>query len=233
MPRRSIRARLAYLRGMHSTVEENYLKALFALSADTGEVNVNDLSKRLGLKMPTVTSMMKKLAAKKLVHYERYKPLRLTEKGRKEAALIVRKHRLTEMFLVEKMGFGWENVHDIAEQVEHINAPEFFEKMDELLGHPKIDPHGSPIPDRNGKIVYKEYVRLCDCHPGEAVRITAVIHTSGEFLRFLNSRNLKLGAGLKVKTVEPFDRSMVVTIGRRPPESLSLTVCERLLVEKM
>ena len=223
---------LAYLRTMHSTVEENYLKALFALSADTGEVNVNDLSKRLGLKMPTVTSMMKKLAAKKLVHYERYKPLRLTEKGRKEAALIVRKHRLTEMFLVEKMGFGWENVHDIAEQVEHINAPEFFEKMDELLGHPEIDPHGSPIPDRHGKIVYREYTRLSECVPGDAVRLTAVIHTSGEFLRFLNSRNLKLGARLKVKTVESFDRSMVVMIGKRPPETLSLTVCERLLVEK-
>lgn len=218
---------------MHSTVEENYLKALFALSADTGEVNVNDLSKRLGLKMPTVTSMMKKLAAKKLVHYERYKPLRLTEKGRKEAALIVRKHRLTEMFLVEKMGFGWENVHDIAEQVEHINAPEFFEKMDELLGHPEIDPHGSPIPDRHGRIVYREYTRLSECRTGEAVRLTAVIQTSGEFLRFLNSRELTLGTKLKVKAVEPFDRSMVVTIGKRPPETLSLTVCERLLVEKV
>jgi DtxR family Mn-dependent transcriptional regulator len=217
---------------MYSTVEENYLKALFALSAGTGEVNVNDLSKRLGLKMPTVTSMMKKLAAKKLVHYERYKPLRLTEKGRKEAALIVRKHRLTEMFLVEKMGFGWENVHDIAEQVEHINAPEFFEKMDELLGHPEIDPHGSPIPDRQGRVVYREYTRLSECRTGEAVRLTAVIQTSSEFLRFLNSRELTLGTRLKVKAVEPFDRSMVVTIGKRLPETLSLTVCERLLVEK-
>src|SRR5580700_8948740 len=108
---------------MNSLTEENYLKALFNLSSETGEVNVNELSKSLGIKMPTVTSMMKKLAGKKLVHYESYKPLRLTEKGKREAALIIRKHRLTEMFLVQKMNFGWENVHDIAEQVEHIQSP--------------------------------------------------------------------------------------------------------------
>src|SRR5579863_10022481 len=117
---------------MSSLTEENYLKTLFNLSNESGEVNVNELSKHLGIKMPTVTSMMKKLAAKKLVHHEKYKPLRLTEKGKREAGLIIRKHRLTEMFLVEKMGFGWENVHEIAEQIEHIQSPDFFEKMDEL-----------------------------------------------------------------------------------------------------
>ena len=127
---------------MISLTEENYVKALFNLSNESGEVNVNELSKWLQIKMPTVTSMMKKLAEKKLVHYESYKPLRLTEKGKKEAALIIRKHRLTEMFLVEKMGFGWENVHEIAEQVEHIHSPDFFEKMDELLGFPKMDQIG-------------------------------------------------------------------------------------------
>src|SRR5215217_3581163 len=122
---------------MHSLAEENYLKGLFNLADETGAVSVNDLSRHLGIKMPTVNSMVKKLSDKGLVHYETYKPLKLTEKGRKEAALIIRKHRLTEMFLVEKMGFGWESVHEIAEQIEHIQAPEFFEKMDELLGYPK------------------------------------------------------------------------------------------------
>uniref|UniRef100_UPI002657FE3A metal-dependent transcriptional regulator n=1 Tax=Ferruginibacter sp. TaxID=1940288 RepID=UPI002657FE3A len=134
---------------MYTLTEENYLKALFNMANETGEVNVAELSKRLEIKMPTVTSMMKKLSGKKLVHYESYKPLRLTDKGKKEAGLIIRKHRLTEMFLVDKMKLGWEDVHDIAEQIEHIQSRVFFEKMDELLGNPKLDPHGSPIPDKN------------------------------------------------------------------------------------
>lgn len=113
---------------MNSSVEENYLKALLGLGHETGEVNVKDLSDHLGIKMPTVTSMMKKLADKQLVHYESYKPLRLTDTGRKTAGLIVRKHRLTEMFLVQKMGFGWEEVHDIAEQIEHLDSPLFLKK---------------------------------------------------------------------------------------------------------
>src|SRR3982751_2858382 len=108
---------------MNSFTEENYLKALFNLANEKGEVSVNDLSKQLQIKMPTVNSMMKRLAEKKLVTYESYKPLKLTEKGKKEAGIIIRKHRLTEMYLVEKMGFGWEQVHEIAEQIEHIQAP--------------------------------------------------------------------------------------------------------------
>ena len=123
---------------MDSLVKENYLKALFSLSNDKGEVNVNELSKRLGVKMPSATNMIKKLAEKKLVHYEKYKPVRLTEKGRNEAMHIIRKHRLTEMFLVEIMGFGWEEVHNIAEQIEHIKSPKLFAKMAELLYYPKF-----------------------------------------------------------------------------------------------
>lgn len=218
---------------MNSLVEENYLKALFSLSNEKGEVNVNDLSKRLDIKMPTVTSMMKKLAIKKLVHYESYKPLKLTEKGKKEAALIIRKHRLTEMYLVEKMGFGWEDVHEIAEQVEHIHAPAFFEKMDELLGYPKIDPHGSPIPDKNGKVVWKEYNKLSECKVGDTVKLAAVINTSDEFLEFLNSREISLGLKLKIKAVESFDLSMIVSYNKRTEQTLSHTVCERLLIEKI
>ncbi len=218
---------------MNSLAEENYLKALLNLSNDKGEVNVNELSKRLEIKMPTVTSMMKRLSSKKLVHYESYKPLRLTEKGKKEAAAIIRKHRLTEMFLVEKMGFGWEQVHDIAEQIEHIQSPEFFAKMDELLGYPKLDPHGSPIPDKNGKMVWKEYSKLSECKAGDTIKLSAVINTSAEFLKFLNSRELSLGLKLKIKSVEPFDNTMVVSYGKRLSETFSHTVCERLLVEKV
>lgn len=216
----------------NSYTEENYLKALFNLASETGEVNVNELSKSLEIKMPTVTSMMKKLSEKKLVHYESYKPLRLTEKGKKEAGLVIRKHRLTEIFLVDKMNFGWEDVHDIAEQIEHIQSPVFFEKMDELLGYPKIDPHGSPIPDRDGKIVLKSYDKLSDCKVGETVRFLAVINTSSEFLKFLNSREMRLGLKIKIKSIEAFDKSMVVSYGKRQNEALSHIVCERLLVKK-
>src|SRR5580693_2731644 len=217
---------------MISLTEENYLKSLFNLAKNAGEVNVNELSKQLDIKMPTVTSMMKKLAEKKLVHYESYKPLRLTEKGKKEAALVVRKHRLTEMYLVDKMGFGWEEVHDIAEQVEHVRSAAFFDKIDELLGFPKHDPHGAPIPDKNGKFAWIAYDKLSDCHAGDTVRVSAVIHTSSEFLKFLNNREIKLGTKIKIKSVESFDGSMVVSYDNRPADTLSHTVCERLLVEK-
>jgi DtxR family Mn-dependent transcriptional regulator len=216
----------------NSLTEENYLKALYNIANEAGEVNVAELSKSLDIKMPTVTSMMKKLAKKNLVHYESYKPLRLTEKGKKEAGLIIRKHRLTEMFLVDKMKMGWEDVHDIAEQIEHIQSPVFFEKMDELLGYPKVDPHGSPIPDRKGKIVLKSYDKLSDCQAGETVRLAAVINTSSEFLKFLNTREMRLGLKIKIKSIEPFDKSIVVSYGKRTAEVLSNVASERLLVER-
>ena len=218
---------------MISLTEENYLKALYNLSKESGGVNVNELSKALKIKMPTVTSMMKKLGAKKLVDYESYKPLRLTEKGKKEAGLIIRKHRLAEMFLVEKMGFGWEEVHDIAEQIEHIQSPGFFEKMDQLLGYPKIDPHGEPIPDKDGKMVLKQYKKLSECEGGDTVTLSAVINTSVEFLKFLNNREIHLGLKIKIKSVEPFDGTMIITYDERSSETLSHTVCERLFVEKL
>jgi DtxR family Mn-dependent transcriptional regulator len=217
---------------MNSLIEENYLKALFNMANEAGEVNVTELSRRLEIKMPTVTSMMKKLSDKKLVLYESYKPLRLSEKGKKEAGLIIRKHRLTEMFLVEKMHLGWEDVHDIAEQIEHIQSPVFFEKMDELLGYPKVDPHGSPIPDKSGKIVWKEYNKLSDCREGETVKLAAVINTSSDFLKFLNNHEMRLGVKIKIRSIEPFDRSMMVSYGKRQAEVLSNVVCERILVEK-
>lgn len=218
---------------MHSYTEENYLKALFNLASSKGEVSVNDLSKHLAIKMPTVNSMAKKLAEKKLLLYESYKPLRLTDKGKKEAALIIRKHRLTEMFLVQEMGFGWEEVHEIAEQIEHLQSPLFFEKMDEMLGYPTIDPHGSPIPDKTGKLEWIHYEKLCDCTPGETVKLAAVIHTTDDFLKFLNNHQLFLGVKLKIKSVESFDGSVRITYNKIKEETLSLTVAERLLVEKL
>ncbi|SEW45666.1 iron (metal) dependent repressor, DtxR family [Chitinophaga sp. YR573] len=218
---------------MNSQTEENYLKAIFNIANEKGETSINELSKQLDIKMPTVNSMMKRLAEKELVHYESYKPIRLTEKGKKEAALIIRKHRLTEMYLVEKMGFGWEQVHDIAEQVEHIQSPDFFEKMDEILGFPKVDPHGSPIPDRNGNIVWVEYNKLSECQSGDTVTLAAVIYSSDEFLKFLNNRGLQLGVVLKIISMEPFDGTMTVSYGKRKSEMLSRVACDRLLIKKV
>lgn len=215
---------------MISQTEENYLKALFALTSVKGETSANEISKQLDIRMPTVNSMMKRLAEKGFVVYESYKPLRLTDEGKKEAALILRKHRLTEMYLVNKMGFGWEEVHDIAEQVEHIQSQKFFDKMDELLGYPTVDPHGSPIPDSKGKIITAQYSKLSDCKQGDLVVLKAVSHSSKELLKFLTNRMLILGVEIRVDSVEKFDNSITISYVDHQHEVLSNKVCERLLV---
>ncbi len=216
---------------MRSPTEENYLKALFHLSNDKAEANISELSALLQVSKPTVNSMVKNLKKQGLVIYEKYKPLKLTEKGRKAAALVLRKHRLTEMYLVDKMGFGWEEVHDIAEQVEHIDSPVFFERMDELLGYPRVDPHGSPIPDKEGTVEVQTYQSLSNCKPGDKVKLAALMHSSADFLAFLNSRELSLGHELHVLSSESYDGSMVVNYHNHQAETLSRTVCDRLLVE--
>lgn len=218
---------------MNTYAEENYLKALFNLSNEKGEVTVQELSKELQIKMPSVNSMVKKLAEKKLVYYESYKPLRLTDNGKKEAGLIIRKHRLTEMYLVEKMGFGWEQVHEIAEQVEHLQSPFFFDKMDEIMGFPNVDPHGSPIPDKDGKIQWLQYKKLSDNKVGDSIKLAAVTNSSEDFLKFLNSRELHLGLVVKVIAIEDFDGSMLVSYGKKVNEMLSKIVAEKLLTEKI
>lgn len=215
---------------MASQTEENYLKALFNLANSDGEINISDLAQQLEVSMPTANSMVKNLQKRGLVDYEKYKPVKLTQVGRKEAALIIRKHRLTEMFLVKKMGFGWEEVHEIAEQVEHIHSPKLFERMDEMMGHPTIDPHGSPIPDRQGRIQNLQLKSLSEAKPGQEVILSALADSSTDFLQYLNSRNLSLGTELKILSKEPFDQSMTVSYGDQVKESLSQKVCEKLLI---
>ena len=215
---------------MNSLTEENYLKALYHLVNDNDEVSVNDLSRQLNIKMPSVNSMIKKFADKKWVKYESYKPIKLTESGKKEASLIVRKHRLTEMFLVEKMGFGWENVHEIAEQLEHIHSEVFFDKMDEILNYPKVDPHGEPIPDKDGNVIQADFKKLSKCQENDRVELASVTTSSEEFLSFLNKRNLSLGTEIKVLQREDFDQSMKVFYYDQE-ENFSKTVCDRLLVK--
>lgn len=214
---------------MATPTEENYLKALFNLSQKTGKVSISSLSEMLEVSKPTANSMVKNLQAQGFVSYEKYKPLTLTTKGEKIAALILRKHRLTEMYLVEKMGFGWDEVHEIAEQVEHVKSQAFFDRMDELMGYPSQDPHGSPIPDKDGKIDIPNYKNLTECKPGSDVVVAALSESSKEFLEFLNSKDLLLGAQLRLLSVSDFDQSVVVTYNGRN-ESLSSQVSRRLLV---
>lgn len=216
---------------MASSTEENYLKALFNLDSEKGEITVSDLSNVLAVSTPTVNSMVKNLYEKGLVQYEKYKPITLTPKGKKEAALIIRKHRLTEMYLVEKMGFGWEVVHEIAEQIEHIKSPAFFDRMDDLLGHPTADPHGSPIPDKNGRVSWKSYQKLIDCKPGDTVKLAALTNSSEDFLKYLNSKKLSLGLIIKIDSLEKFDGSMTVSYLKNQSQILSAVVCEKLLVK--
>lgn len=218
---------------MASSTEENYLKALYNLTNQKDGVSASELSATLKVSLPTVNSMIKNLKRQGFVNYEKYKPVSLTEKGKKEAALVLRKHRLTEMFLVNKMGFGWEEVHEIAEQVEHISSPVLFDRMDELLGFPKNDPHGSPIPDADGNIVFVPHKKLSDCLVGETVKLIALAHPSTDFLRFLNQRELSLGTEIEIKSVEQFDGSTTVGYTGHTSEVFSRIVCEKLLVQHL
>ncbi|ROI07744.1 metal-dependent transcriptional regulator [Chryseobacterium sp. H3056] len=216
---------------MISLTEENYLKAIFHLRKDDNTVTVNELSKFMNVKMPSVNNMMKKFAQKDWVIYETYKPLIITALGKKEAALIVRKHRLTEMFLVEKMNFGWENVHEIAEQLEHVHSEMFFDKMDELLQFPKFDPHGEPIPNKDGAIISLDLQKLSETKKGDTVTFSAVTVSDDDFLNFLNSKELELGNILTVVDIEKYDESM--TIGKDDDSKIVLSkmVCDKILVK--
>lgn len=216
---------------MNSLTEENYLKAIFHLIDDEQNVTINELSKFLGIKMPSVNSMIKKFSQKNWVIYESYKPIKITDKGRIEAARVVRKHRLTEMFLVDKMGFGWENVHEIAEQLEHIQSEIFFDKMDEILNYPKIDPHGEPIPDKDGNIINQDFSKLSECMIGDKVTLRSVTISTDDFLNYLNQRELSLGIEIEILSIEKFDSSFTILFNKKK-ESLSKMVCDKLLVTK-
>ncbi|PZX54147.1 metal-dependent transcriptional regulator [Algoriphagus chordae] len=216
---------------MASQTEENYLKSLFNLANEKNEVNISELATQMQVSLPTVNSMVKTLQKNGWLIYEKYKPVIITPEGKKVAALVIRKHRLTEMFLVNKMGFGWEEVHEIAEQVEHIHAPKFFERMDEMMGFPTIDPHGSPIPDAQGRIQEIKYLNLSDCKAGQVVKLAALTNSSTEFLEFLNGRNLRLGTELSILSKEAYDQSILISYLNHSSETLSEKVSEKLLVK--
>lgn len=218
---------------MASQAAENYLKAIFYLSREKDEVNVSELSAVMGVSKPTVNSMIKALTQQGMVDHEKYRPLVLTKAGKKAAALIIRKHRLTEMYLVEKMGFGWEEVHEIAEQVEHISSPKLFDRMDDLLGHPQYDPHGSPIPDRDGNFGQTDFSLLSSYQVNDKVKLMALADSEKDLLIFLNSKAIELTTELTIISKEVFDGSMEVSYNKGEKVTLSKRVCDSLKVEQV
>lgn len=211
---------------------ENYLKALYNLNQESSAISLTDLSKEMNVSAPTVNNMIKKLQDKGWVAYQKYKPIKLTKEGAIQAAAIIRKHRLTEMFLVKIMGFGWEEVHDIAEQIEHIKSDDFFDRMDELLGFPKTDPHGSPIPDENGEIIEQHYKTLEQIEPNVRVTIVALKNSSFELLDYLNNKKIKLGDTIQIISIEPFDKSCSILLEETVRMTMTQQVCSCLLVVK-
>lgn len=214
---------------MTTPTVENYLKAMLSLTRQGDAVTMSDLSVEVGVSKPTANNMVRRLSERGLIHYEKYRPLRLTDEGRTQAALVVRKHRLTEMFLVQAMGFGWEEVHPIAEQIEHIDSPAFFERMDELLGSPDFDPHGSPIPDREGNLHSRNRERLSEGREGEVLVLAGLEQSSAEFLRYLDNKGLQLGVVMKIEEVDSYDKSIRLSYAGRDV-TLPETTAMKLLV---
>lgn len=217
---------------MPTQTKENYLKAIYFLGQKNMNISITALAEEMSVSKPTANNMIKKMEEKGWVLYEKYKPIKLTKEGKKIGALIVRKHRLTEMFLSEIMGFGWEEVHDIAEEMEHIQSDKLFERMDEILGFPTNDPHGSPIPDKNGKISKPNYINLTTIKEGEKVKVCGLTQSSKELLLYLNKKKIKLGTVIKVVQIEPFDKSFEIILNNSTPALLTFDVCQCLLVER-
>ena len=218
---------------MQTQTNENYLKAIYFLSQENIDVSITELSKKMEVSKPTVNNMVKKMQEKGWLYYEKYKPIKLTVKGKRLGALIVRRHRLTEMFLSQIMGFGWEEVHDIAEEIEHISSTLFFDRMDEILGFPTLDPHGSPIPDKKGKVVAVNYLNLAHIKEGQKVKLCGLENSSKDLLLYLNKKKIKLGSVLSVLHIEKFDNSFEVMLENNATILLTFDVCMSLLVEEM
>lgn len=197
--------------------EENYIKAIFALSASSDEaISTNLLAERMSTKASSVTDMLKRLAEKELLTYMKYQGCSLTETGRNVAISIVRKHRLWEVFLVDKLQFGWDEVHEIAEQLEHIQSAQLINKLEEFLGFPKVDPHGDPIPNREGQFEsIPARISLSACEIGIKGIVMGVEDGSPEFLQYLNRIELKLGSMIEIADKLSFDGSLVVLIDGR------------------
>ncbi len=218
---------------MLSFSEENYLKAIYhieQLQADG--VSTNSVAKKMQTKASSVTDMLQKLADKQLVIYKKYQGALLSEKGSKIAISVIRKHRLWETFLVEKLNFSWDEVHDVAEQLEHIQSEKLIDSLDAYLKFPTIDPHGDPIPDKDGNFVQRQKVKLSTLKENELGILLTINDSTDEFLRYLDNKKIAIGDKINVLSIEPFDKSIQLKIGKR---ELMITeeVAENLLVSPL
>jgi DtxR family Mn-dependent transcriptional regulator len=196
--------------------EENYLKAIYHLNVNFDEeISTNAIAEKMDTKASSVTDMLKKLAEKGLVNYIKYQGVSLTNEGKLYAKMIVRKHRLWEVFLVDKLEFSWDEVHDVAEQLEHIKSEKLINKLDDFLGNPKEDPHGDPIPDANGMIIKVDKKLLSEIEIGQKVICVGVKDTSSEFLQYLDKQKIALGSAIEIISKEDFDASLQLSVDQR------------------
>lgn len=218
---------------MLSQTEENYLKGIYSISLHTGKsASTNNIAKKLNTKASSVTDMLQKLSDKKLVSYKKYQGVHLTSKGKNIAVKIVRKHRLWEVFLVEKLHFNWGEVHEIAEQLEHIESDELTSRLDNFLNFPTKDPHGDPIPDSEGKIRIKKSILLVNAKPDINYKIASVKDNSSAFLQFLDKHSITIDSTLEVLEKFEFDESITVKINNKQLLTLSKKVCANVYVNK-
>jgi len=215
---------------MISLAEENYLKTIFHLSRVASPVSTNDIAQVLKTSAASVTEMIKRLASKALISYEKYHGVVMTLTGETQALTVIRKHRLWETFLVQKLGMSWDEVHEIAEQLEHIQSPLLVEKLDDFLGRPPLDPHGHPIPDKNGRVKESKAAPLSAAATGDKISVTSVRISSPTFLQYLDKVGISIGTHMVIEEKTPFDGSMSVMIGGKKRVTLSHDVSENILV---
>ncbi|TAL60243.1 MAG: metal-dependent transcriptional regulator [Bacteroidetes bacterium] len=218
---------------MNSFTEENYLKAIYKIAEmGDGAITTNDIARKLSTTAASVTDMLKKLSKKKFIKYKRYNGLSMTESGKRIALAVIRKHRLWEMFLVKALKFKWDEVHDIAEQMEHVQSEKLVQHIDKALNYPKFDPHGDPIPDTNGKMVLSKErsVLLADVKEGRQYMVTGVVDHSRSFLQLLDKSGIILGSKVRVKAVQPYDRSLSLLLNGKKNLFISNQIAKNILV---
>lgn len=217
---------------MVSFSEENYLKAIFHLERTYERgVSTNALAGEMETKASSVSDMVRKLADKNLVEYRKYQGVRLSPTGRRKAMEVIRKHRLWEVFLVDKLNFSWDEVHEVAEQLEHIRSEKLIRELDRFLGYPKRDPHGDPIPDADGNFSVSNTILLSEVKVGETGICLGVKDTTTEFLQYLDKNGISLGKEIKVLEKENFDQSMLIGIDGES-KSISQVISENLYVKR-
>jgi DtxR family Mn-dependent transcriptional regulator len=210
--------------------EENYLKAVYHLQSGEDVVTTNALAQKLNTRPASVTDMMKKLDAKKLLHYTPYYGFHLTEQGKKAALYIVRRHRLWEVFLAQKLGFAWDEVHNLAEELEHVSSHKLIDKLDAYLGYPDFDPHGDPIPDRRGRLKTDATITLDKLPLHQSATVCRVANQSPEMLELLAHKAIAIGTRLQVKKHFPFDHSYEIKLKAAPLITISEQLAKNIFV---